>query len=129
MTQPYSHSDFVRLALIAFPELREEFEDNAELLHVQMGAFARRTQRAKGEGDWDAYARCVRLADEMWRHPDYYLQNALNVSYLEHLDFDGPRGAIAWEHLTPALRDGWRAMRAYNERLSSLPQKQKRKRR
>jgi hypothetical protein len=67
----------------------------------------------------------VRLAAELWRRPDADLLNALNVSFLEHLDFDGPRGPLAWERLTPELRAGWRAMRAANERLMALPAKQK----
>ncbi len=58
--------DFERMALAAFPELREEFEEDAGLPHVQMGTFARRLQQAKGEADWAAYERGVRLADWSW---------------------------------------------------------------
>ena len=83
-----------------------------------MAAFARQTERAKEEGDWDTYARCVRLADTLWRHPDEALLNALNVSYLEMIDFDGARGPVAWKHLSPALQQGWRAMQAYLAELA-----------
>src|SRR5690349_19240546 len=95
VTQSYTADDFRRLVLAEFPELLEEFEDFADLLHLQMAVFARRTQLAKGEGDWDTYARCIRLADTLWRRPDEPLLNALNVSYLEMIDFDGPRGPVA----------------------------------
>ena len=124
MDRPYTADDFRRLALAEFPELHDAFELDAGLLHLQMHAFTRLAQAAKGRGDWETYARCMRLADELWRQPDHELLNALNVSFLEHLDFDGPRGPTAWEHLTPALRDGWQAMRAYNERLRAVPGKQ-----
>jgi hypothetical protein len=121
MEQPYSHVDFQRLALGAFPELREEFEVNEGLLHLDMHAFTRIAQRAKGDGDWDRYSRCIRIANELWARPDTALHNALNVSFLEHLEFSGPRGATAWQYLPPQLQLGWEAMRAYNERLHDYP--------
>lgn len=137
MDGPYTHADFVRLALAEFPELGEEFEEDEGLLHLQMHAFTRFVQRVTREGDWATYARCMRLAHELWRRPDDALLNALNVSFLEHLDFDGANGEKAWTYLTPELRDGWRAMEAYMERLApvaapprkQLPPKPRRRRR
>jgi len=120
MDGPYTHEDFLRLALADFPELREEFEEDAGLLHVQMHAFTRLVERATGERDWPKYARAMRLAAELWRRPDDALLNALNVSFLEHLAFEGAAGAEAWAYLTPELQDGWRAMRAYLRRLAAL---------
>ena len=70
----------------------------------------------------------MRLAAELWRRPDEALLNALNVSFLEHLDFDGPNGPEAWGYLSPELQDGWRAMQAYMARLATLtapPRKQR----
>jgi hypothetical protein len=58
------------------------------------------------------------LADTLWRRPSHELLNMLNVSFLEHIDFDGPRGPTAWALLSPELQDGWRVMRAYNERVA-----------
>ena len=107
-------ADFERMALAAFAELREEFEEDAGLPHVQMGALARRLQQAKGEGDWDTYERGARVADQLWGGADPELRNALNVSLLENLDFTGPRGGAAWERLSPRLQRAWRAMEAYN---------------
>ena len=119
MDGPYTHADFVRLALAEFPELREEFEEDAELLHLQMHAFERLMGRAKAAEEWSRYARGMRLADELWRRPDDALLNALNVSFLEHLEFDGPSGSEAWRHLSPELQDGWRAMQAYMAKLAA----------
>jgi hypothetical protein len=128
MDGPYTHADFVRLALAEFPELREEFEEYPELLHLQMHAFERLMGRAKAAEDWRIYAQGMRLAHELWRRPDERLLNALNVSFLEHLDFDGPSGPDAWHHLSPELQEGWRAMQAYLARLAALaapPKKQR----
>jgi hypothetical protein len=115
----FTLTDFPAMALAEFPELREEFEDDAGLPYVQMGAFARLIQGAKGRGDWQTYQRAAQLADRLWGGADLGLRNALNVSFLEHIDFDGPRGPQAWSLLSPRLQRGWRAMVAYNEWLHS----------
>jgi hypothetical protein len=109
----YGHSDFYRMVTGAFPELQAELDEDPELLHVQMGAFAGFTEQAKGRGDWSTYQRCIALANALWLTPDAALLNALNVSYLEHLNFTGPRGDIAWGHMTPSLRIAWQQMQAY----------------
>ena len=70
---PYTHADFTRMALAEFPELREEFEQDPDLLHLQMHAFQRLAERAQREGDWATYKPCMRLAHELWRRPDHAL--------------------------------------------------------
>ncbi|MEO7043141.1 MAG: hypothetical protein ABI035_12840, partial [Gemmatimonadaceae bacterium] len=77
------HSDFVRMVLAEFPELRGEFEELEDLLHLEMGAFVRFVQQAKGRAAWDVYARALRVVDELWAHAEPALQNAINVSFLE----------------------------------------------
>lgn len=120
MDRPFTHADFVRLTLAAFPELREEFEEDPDLLHVQMHAFTRLAERARAARDWATYRRCMMLADRLWQHPDDAVLNALNVSFLEHLEFEGPDGAEAWKYLSSALQEGWRAMDAYMKDLAAL---------
>ena len=39
MDGPYTHADFVRMSLAEFPELRQGFEEDADLLHLQMHAL------------------------------------------------------------------------------------------
>jgi hypothetical protein len=97
--------------------LAGELTDHDGLLHLQVGALARLAQSAKGTADWDTYGRVMSLADTLWRNPSKDLLNALNVSFLEHLDFDGPRGSAAWALLSPALQRGWRDMQAYLKAL------------
>ncbi|MGH7625057.1 MAG: hypothetical protein ACREOJ_07050 [Gemmatimonadaceae bacterium] len=46
--------DFPKFVVAAFPELGEEFAEDAELPYAQMGAFARLMQRAKGQAAWEA---------------------------------------------------------------------------
>ena len=124
VTQPYGHRDFLRLAVDSFPELAKEFKE-AEYPYLQMHAFARLVQQAKKEADWPSYQRAMNLAHELWRRPDNTLHNELNVAFFEHIDFEGPNGPAAWPLLSPELLDGWRAMRAANDRLAARPTKAK----
>jgi hypothetical protein len=107
------------MALGEFPHLRDEFEEFAGLPYVQMGTFARLVQEAKGRADWDMYARAASFAHRLWLDADSDLRNAINVSLLEHIDFEGPRGPHAWSLLSPQLQRAWRAMAAYNNWLHS----------
>jgi hypothetical protein len=49
------------------------------------------------------------------------LSNAIHVSFLEHLDFIGPRGAQAWKLMTPRLQSAWKDIITYNEKLLGGP--------
>ena len=127
--RPYDRSAFVQLALAEFPSLREEFAEDDGMLHLQMHALTRLIQRAKGAGEWATYKRGVHLATELWKNPDAELRNALNVSLLEHLDFEGERGPVAWACLPTDLQRAWQAMAAYNAALVTLGDRATRKRR
>ena len=129
MDRAYTHSDFVRLALAEFPELAEDFDASADYPRLQMSAFARRLQRAKGEGGWDAYGRGARLAAELWRRPDHDLHGELSFTLMKALDFEGPRGALAWDLWTRDLQRAWLATRRQIEELTARPKKVKGKRR
>jgi hypothetical protein len=117
----HSHADFLRALLAELPQLREAMEVCDGLPHIEMGAFARFTQKAKGEGDWDTYGRAVRLAAKLLPDADEDLRNELHVSYLEHLDFEGPRGPTAWPLLPANLQRAWHDIIEYNERLLGKP--------
>lgn len=114
MIHRYLRTDLRRLLsdefpAAAFPDLAQELVEADGLLHLEMGAFASFMQRAKGRADWESYRRGAQLADTLWGNSDPALLNALRVSFLEHLDFNGPRGPAAWALLTPRLQVAWRS--------------------
>ena len=119
----FSLANFGDLLLAEFPALRQDFEDFASLPYIQMGGFARLVQSAKGEADWETYAKAMAIADQLWASADDELRNALNVSFLEHIDFEGPRGSHAWSLLSKTLQNAWTSMSDYNQRLHSAPKK------
>ena len=120
-----SFPDFRAAVLSEFPQLTDDLEGDDDLPYIQVGVFATFTQAAKGRADWDTYERCVRIADPLLARASGDLENALYVAYLEHLDFDGPRGPKAWSLLSPELQRAWRRITKANEKLTALPRKKK----
>ena len=109
-----TQADFVARTIKAFPELWPQLQDNADLLHVQVSDFGVFTKEARDRGDWSTFERCVGLINELFVDADEPLMNAINVSFLEEISFDGPQGVKAWELMPPRLQDAWRAMDRYN---------------
>jgi len=105
-------TDFAALAVGEFPELRPDVEDevNRGLVHCEVGALAQFVQAAKGRADWSTYERAMRFVDRLLSEADPALENALYVSFLEHVDFNGSNGRRAWSHLSERLRKGWREL-------------------
>ncbi len=117
-----SFPDFRQAVLAEFPQLNTQFQGDDDLPFVQIGAFAGFTQRAKGAADWGTYERCVRIAHSLFTRASRELEDALYVSFLKHLYFEGPRGPKAWSLLTPELQAAWRRITAHNEAvLASRP--------
>ena len=125
MTQAYTHSDFVRLVLAEFPELADDFDSVEGMPTLYASIFSERLQRAKGGADWDSYARGIRLIERFWDSPDPALSTALRWRVMKGLDFDGPRGPVAWEYLNPELRRAWESTHKQIEALGALPRKAK----
>lgn len=119
MPDTYSAEEFRSQVLASFPELEAECEEDPGLLHIHVGSLARVLTEAKDRGDWDTHARGIRIVDRLWERPDPSLLNALSVSFLEYLEFDGSQGQRAWELLTPPLQEGWTAMQQYLKDLAA----------
>jgi hypothetical protein len=93
----------------------------------QIVALAHRLQRAKGEADWDAYERGINLVAELWGRADEQLDRELRWSFVKALDFEGPRGSVAWAYLPREMQLVWTRTQKYLEKLSALPSKAKKK--
>ena len=127
MDSLFTQSDFLRLAVTAFPDLAEEFEHIGGYWTLQITAFGRRMQQAKGAADWDGYERGVRVITELWPRADDHLSKALSFTLMKALDFDGPRGQLAWDLLPLELQRAWRATRKSLDQLTALPKKAKKR--
>jgi hypothetical protein len=123
-----TYAEFQQALLAEFPELRPDVESNEGLVHLDVLALGARAQRAKGQADWAVYRRCVGLVERCWASAEPDLRNALAVSFLEHLDFDGPRGPDAWRLLSPTLQAEWQQLTDQMRRVFALPRKAKHRR-
>lgn len=98
----------VEALLAAFPSIKDDLLDDtwSNLLHPQMGSFARYTQEAIDRGDRNVVKTCFDLANQFFREGTPELENAVGVSFLEQLNFDDGKRRRAWARdlLPPQLR-------------------------
>lgn len=103
-----------------FPEVAAAIDDwSRGLLHSEMATFARATQAAIDVQDRDTVRRHFRFIDEVLHQAASDVENAVNVSYLENLRFEGRKAGRtkAPELLTPRLRQALAELEAYLARL------------
>jgi hypothetical protein len=108
---------FAELLLIEFPELRADIQEWQGLDHLQMMEFELITERMCERGDWATVEKCLRLADELLRHGDSEVKNAVYVSYLESLPRTGEVHDRLRSMMTAELRLGWDEILAYLSKL------------
>ncbi len=95
---------FLAMALAEFPSLADEFGEDEGLFHVQMGTFSNVAKEAIERGDYTTLQRCYKIADDAIKNATPNVENAVYVSFLEHLYFEGsPYGAEAKRLLPPKL--------------------------
>ena len=72
-----------------FPQLSEELHEETwdGLLHLQVAVFSRWAQSVIDDGDRDGWHPKAQVFLDPWRDCTPDVQNALNVSFLEHLNF------------------------------------------
>jgi hypothetical protein len=126
-----SSVEFFEQLVLEFPELQKELESDfgRGLNHVQMGAFARVTQQAIEKGNFEHVCRYTTFVDLSFPNADPELENALYVSYLENIYFDGKNGVEAWNHLPNSFQkiytDFMKALEQSALKLSKKPVKVK----
>ena len=102
-----------------FPHLAEEMHDEDGLLHLQVAAFSHWAQHIIDSRDNKSWSQVTKAFLEIWRdcHPD--VTNALNVSFLEHLDFSDGKKQRSWAYdsMPPQMQKAWDEMEAYNRKL------------
>ena len=111
---------FIRSLTGRFPEVTAAIpECSRGLLHCEMGTFAGATQAALDGSDFATALAHFAFAEELWRVAGPALENALAVSYLEHIDFDKKysRSAPARDMLPPGLRAGLAELEEHLHRL------------
>jgi hypothetical protein len=113
--------DALKMIEREFPEIAGELhEETIEgLLHCQIAEFSRFTQMTIDTQDRASFRRVCDLFVAMFDDANAELENALNVSFLEHLDFADRDISRSWGYqLMPAkMRQAFDDMAAYNRRI------------
>jgi len=120
MAELIDRDRFIALIAERFPDVAAAIDDCSQgLLHLEMATLARATQAAIDEGDRDAVRRYFAFIDEVFRDATPDVENAVNVSYLENLRFEGRKAGPtrARELLTPRLGQALSELDDYLDRL------------
>ena len=93
MAEPIDRDRFVALLAVRYPAVAADIDECARgLLHLQMGTLARATQAAIGHEDKPAVEGYFAFIAEVFRMATPEVRNAVFVSFLECLSFDGRHG-------------------------------------
>ena len=120
MAEQIDRDRFIALLAERFPDVAAAIDDCSQgLLHLEMATLARATQAAIDDQDRDTVRRHFQFIDEVFREAAPDIVNAVNVSYLENLRFEGRKAAPtkARELLTPRLRQVLAELEEYLARL------------
>src|SRR5688500_17326900 len=107
MSDRIDHSRFVALLTARFPEVAAAIDECSQgLLHLEMATLARATQAAIDNQDKATVIRHFQFVGEVFRDAAPDVENAVNVTHLENLRFEGRKAAPtkARDLLTPRLR-------------------------
>lgn len=117
----YTHQTAIQFIGRTFPSLEVELHDDVVegLLHPQMGVFSQFAQCAINDGDQSVWAQITAVFMELWLSCDHAVTNALNVSFLEHLNFKDEKILRQWAFnaMPKAMRQAWVEMDLYNQKL------------
>lgn len=115
-----AQAKFEQLVLAEFPQLNEEFAEAEGLLHFEMATFSRFAQKAIDHNDLNTLKRCYGLLAGVINTAPSEVQEAVHVSFLEHLNFErSPYGAEARRLLPPVLL---KALDEVNEQWERIEQ-------
>lgn len=112
------HEQFIVLLRERFPDVADSVDEGiVGLLHLEVAALGRAAIDAIREGDRRVVAEHFAFVDELYRHGDADLQDAIPVSYLELIDFKGrkARSMKARELLTQPLLEAVEALEKFWE--------------
>jgi hypothetical protein len=104
------HPRFIALLTQQFPDVVASIDVCSQgLLHCEMGTFARATQEAIDAGDKATIQRHFAFIEEVFGIAAPDVKNAVYVSYLENLRFDGRKAgpANATQYLSPRLKQAF----------------------
>jgi hypothetical protein len=120
MAEPIDRERFITLLAERYPAIAADIDECARgLLHLEIAALARATEAAISDEDKAAVKGYFAFIGEVFRLATPEVRNAVLVSFLECLSFDGRHGKRigARELLSPQVQAGLRGLEEYNAEL------------
>ena len=115
---------FRELLIVFFPEIETDIEDDEVILHMEMSALERLANQYIKSGNFTGLNRTYDFIGDLARHqkdvhPDVI--NAMNVSFLEGLDFENENNGEKAKELMPrVLLQMWDAQYEHNKKIGWL---------
>jgi len=116
------YPQFIARLTERYPEIAASVDECSRgLLHCEMGTVARVTQAAIDAGDKETLRQHFAFIDEVFQNAAPDVENAIYVSYLENLWFDGCEGESmhARPLLPPRLQQALMDLEAHWEKINS----------
>jgi hypothetical protein len=98
-------SIFLKELKNTFPQLTDEINAQYGLLHLEMHIFADFAQRCIAGRDMEKVRLSFMVAEKYWASGNADMRNAIDVSFVEHLDLR--KAQWAWDLLGPNLKDAY----------------------
>lgn len=120
MAGDIDHKAFISLLTKRFPSIVEGMGESMQgSLYMEMGELARAAQAAISDEHVAEVREHFRFIEEIYRRATPEVKNAIHVSYLERIGFDGKHAKRikAREMLSPALQAGLRSLEEYDSQL------------
>ena len=105
--------EFLDLLVATFPETRDEVldPDYAGLIHLQVGRLAAYANKCIETRRFDELRRVFDFFEATMRKVTTDVENALYVSFLEHVDFEGFQQKEIRQYLKSELYNAWIQLR------------------
>lgn len=108
-----STDEFLKLLIDYFPETKDDIldPDYDGLIHLQVGRFADYANQCIETKRFDELKNIFDFFEATINKVHATVENALYVSFLEHVDFKGLKEKEIKQYLKPDLFNTWRQLR------------------
>jgi hypothetical protein len=110
-----NQEEFLEILVNQFPEIKEEVldEDYKDLNHLQIGVLARYTNNCIDKKRFDEVQRIFDFFEKVIEKVDPETENAMYVSFLEHIEFKGMTVNEIKSFLKPIYFESWEHLRNF----------------
>ena len=112
-----SQDEFLETLAKQFPEVKNDIQDEDDngLIHLQIATFARYTNECINNKRFDVVRKIFDFFEKTIEKIDPKTENAMYVSFLEHIEFNDLSQREIKSYLKPLYFESWQQLR--NQKL------------